>query len=104
MRSRWKIALAALAVVAAAAGGYAFVGDDDGREVPITGDELVQATEAALAVYPDGTVTETEKGDEEGAYEVEVTLGDGTQIDVHLDENFAVLSTETDGPGEDEDD
>ena len=31
-------------------------------------------------------------GDEEGAYEVEVTLDDGSQVDVHLDKGFNVLS------------
>lgn len=103
MSRKVKALLVAGAVALAAVGGFAFIGDDDGSEVPITGDELVQATEAALAVYPDGTVSETEKGDEEGAYEVEVTLPDGSQIDVHFDENFTLLSTEADGPGDEDD-
>ena len=44
-----------------------------------------------------GQVTETEVGDEESSYEVEVTLDDGTQVDVQLDESFAVVSTSEDG-------
>ena len=31
-------------------------------------------------------------GSEEGAYEVEVTRSDGSQVDVHLDKQFKVLS------------
>jgi len=41
-------------------------------------------------------VTETEAGDEEGAYEIEVKLKDGSSADVHLDKNFKVLSQESD--------
>ena len=45
-------------------------------------------------------------GDEEGAYEVEVTRADGSQVDVHLDEDFNVLSSaaDDDGAGDDGDD
>jgi hypothetical protein len=32
------------------------------------------------------------------AYEVEVTLDDGSQVDVHLDAGFNVLGDEADGP------
>ncbi len=82
--------------------GTGFAGDDDGTEVPITGADLQQATDAALSHLGEGTVTETEKGDEESLYEVEVTLENGNQVDVQLDENFEVVGTEDDGP-EDED-
>jgi len=37
-------------------------------------------------------VTGTEAGDEEGAYEVEVTRADGSQVDVHLDKGFNVIN------------
>ena len=33
----------------------------------------------------EGKVTETEVGDEESYYEVEITLDDGSQVDVQLD-------------------
>lgn len=39
-------------------------------------------------------MTGTEVEDEDSAYEVEVTRGDGTQVDVQLDKDFQVLSTE----------
>jgi uncharacterized membrane protein YkoI len=61
-----------------------------------------QAEAAALDYVGEGRVTGTEVGDEEGYYEVEVTFNDGTQVDVHLDENFQVISGE--GEAEDEED
>ena len=68
----------------------------DETEEPITGPALEQASAAALEYLGEGQVTETEIGDEEGFYEVEVTLPDGSEVDVHLDENFNVLGHETD--------
>ena len=50
----------------------------------------------ALREAGGGRVTGTEVGDEEGYYEVEVTLPDGRQMDVHLNQKFTVLGTETD--------
>ena len=51
-----------------------------------------------------GTVTDSELGDEEGYYEVEVTLQDGTEVDVHLDQNFNVIGSDNDkDDGEDTD-
>jgi uncharacterized membrane protein YkoI len=41
-------------------------------------------------------VTETEVGDEESVYEVEVTLDDGSQVDVQLDRSFRVVDSEQD--------
>ena len=57
---------------------------------------LEKASAAALAETGGGEVTDTEVGDEESYYEVEVTLDDGTQIDVQLDEEFNVVSSEAD--------
>ena len=68
----------------------------DDAEAPITGDALVKASAAALEYTGGGSVTETEIGDEESYYEVEVTLSDGSQIDVQLDESFAVVGAEAD--------
>ena len=45
-------------------------------------------------------MTETEVGDEEGFYEVEVTLDDGSQVDVHLDRDFNVLGGVADDESE----
>lgn len=71
-------------------------GEAEGPEVPITGEALALASAAALDHLGEGTVTDTEVGDEEGYYEVEVTLDNGTEVDVHLDENFNVLGEEAD--------
>jgi hypothetical protein len=49
-------------------------------------------------------VTDTEVGDEESYYEVEVTLPDGSKVDVQLDEAFTAVSTAADSDaGEQED-
>ena len=94
--------LVAVLIVGGSAGGLAIAtGGDD--QAPITGAALEQASEAALAHTGEGRVTETEVGDEESYYEVEVTLDDGSQVDVQLDENFNVVSDEADDESESED-
>ena len=97
------LAIAVLAISGAAIAG-ATGGDDDGSEQAITGQALDRASAAALEHTGGGEVTETEAGDEEGAYEVEVTLDDGSQVDVHLDKGFNVISQADDGNEGGEDD
>ena len=46
-------------------------------------------------------MTGTEVGDEESFYEVEVTLADGSQVDVQLDESFDVVGSESDDESDD---
>ena len=75
---------------------------DDEVDVPVTGSALERASAAALAYIGEGRVTDSEIGDEEGYYEIEITLDNGNEVDVHLDENFNVLSTEYESE-EDED-
>jgi hypothetical protein len=109
MKRRTKLigagALAVGALVLTGAGvAVAQGGDDDGHEVPITGAELDRASAVALQETGGGRVTETEKGDEEGAYQVEVTLDDGTQVDVNLDSNFHVINAKPDGSTDGADD
>ena len=74
-------------------GGEAESAEDtaEGPDVPITGPDLDAASAAALAYLGEGRVTATEVGDEESYYEVEVTLDDGRQVDVQLDESFIVV-------------
>ena len=102
--SIWVGAVALLVAVVAGAGitARAMAGGGDDSEGPITGDAFEKASAAALAHTGEGRVTETEAGDEESLYEVEVTLDDGTQVDVQLDENFRVVGSERDGAGEDD--
>jgi uncharacterized membrane protein YkoI len=97
-------AVAVLAVGGVAIAGAAGGGDDDGSDKAISGQALDRASSAALAETGGGKVTETEVGDEEGAYEVEVTRDDGSQVDVHLDQDFKVLSSVGDDDGSGEDD
>jgi hypothetical protein len=98
------VAVAALAAGGAAIAGAAGGGDDDASERPIQGGALERASSAALDHTGGGRVTGTEAGDEEGAYEVEVTRSDGSQVDVHLNRDFEVLGTEDDGRESGEDD
>ena len=93
---------AAVVVLGAAGGGAALAsgGDDDATDTPITGSALERARAAALAHTGGGEVTGTEAGDEESLYEVEVTLDDGSQVDVQLDEGFEVVGSERDGADE----
>ncbi len=81
--------------------GRAGTGDD--AERPITGAALTQASDAALEHLGEGTVTETEEGDEDSYYEVEVTLDSGRQVDVQLDENFEVVGSSPDDESETDD-
>ena len=102
-----KVVLGVLALAALALGGAAIAGatggDDDGSERAFTGEALDRASAAALQETGGGQVTGTEAGDEEGAYEVEVTRSDGSQVDVHLDEGFNVLNQVDDGDSGEQD-
>ena len=94
------------AVVAAAVGSGIAVaagGDDDATETAITGSDLEKASAAALDHTGEGRVTGTETGDEESYYEVEVTLDDGSQVDVQLDREFDVVDSEADEDGAEDD-
>lgn len=75
--------------------------DDDRGDTPITGPDLERASAVALTHTGEGRVTETEVEDEESYYEVEVTLVDGSQVDVQLDEDFNVVGSESDGFNDD---
>ncbi len=108
MRRTWKALLvgaAVIAVVAVAAGfGLGASGEDD---EPLAGSQLERATTAALEAVGPGEVVGTEAGDDDGAaYEVEVLLSDGSQVEVQLDRDFAVIATEADddGAGDESDD
>lgn len=108
MSTRNKI-IAGVAALAVAAGGtgVAIAGgsdDDSGdSEAAITGSALEQAEAAALEHTGEGQVSDTEVGDEESYYEVEVTLDGGSETDVQLDRDFNVVSDESDA-GEQGDD
>jgi uncharacterized membrane protein YkoI len=103
-----KRLLIALAAVAALGAGGATIavagGDDDGSDRAISGSALDRASQAALAATGGGKVTETETGDEESYYEVEVTRADGSQVDVQLDREFQVVGQSADREDDGRDD
>jgi uncharacterized membrane protein YkoI len=120
MRDKMKGVLATLAAVAALGVGGAAIASAAGggdsstpatqssepaenesgpeeADQPITGGTaLDKASAAALKSTGGGQVTETEVGDEESYYEVEVTRDDGSQVDVQLDRSFNVVGSSAD--------
>jgi uncharacterized membrane protein YkoI len=102
-RTRWIVTVVAAGLLAGGVGsGVAIATGGTDAEDPITGPARAKAEEAALAHTGSGRVTETEVGDEESYYEVEVTMPDGTQVDVQLDETFTVVGTKADKGPDDE--
>ena len=109
LKTRRTAVIAAVAGVvvlggAVAAGATALRGEDEngdsaiedareGEDQAITGSALERAEAAALDHLGEGTVSATEVDDEESYYEVEVTLDDGSQVDVQLDKDFQVVDT-----------
>lgn len=103
MTKRSKVLIVGASAVALAAGGAGVAvatggGEDaaEGPDVALNGSDLDKAGAAALAHTGEGSVSGTEVGDEESYYEVEVTLDDGSQVDVQLDRAFDVVSDEAD--------
>lgn len=93
----------AVAVVMAIGAGVAVSasGDDD---KPLEGSDFDRATQAALQHVGEGTVTETEVGDDGAAYGVEIRLDDGSQVEVELDRSFDVIGSAPDDDGSNDDD
>jgi len=104
-RIYWVLGLVALLALTGAAvtatSRFAFAGGSDDDQ-PITGQALDKASEAALAQTGGGRVTGTEVGDEDSYYQVEVTVDDGSQVDVQLDQNFAVVGQNADSESADD--
>jgi hypothetical protein len=96
-KTGWIVAGTVVAATIAGATGIATASGSGGTEghPPITGSAYDKATSVALRTTGGGTVTETEKGDEESYYQVEVTASDGRVTDVNLDKAFSVVKTKT---------
>ena len=90
------VAGAAIGFAATGVASAAGPGGDDTSDVPISGSALTRASEAALAETGGGQVVDSEVEGEENGYEVEVNLDDGRQVEVQLDENFAVVGSSAD--------
>jgi uncharacterized membrane protein YkoI len=102
-RTGW---IAAAGIAVAMVGGIAAANADGDTDQELTGTTRDRAVAAALAATGGGTVLETEIGDDNAAYGVEVRLPDGRQVEVNLDKSFKVVAQEADedhpGEGKDE--
>ena len=97
MQSKTRIATAVAAVIVIGGGaGIAAAASSGDSETPITGTDLQHASQVALTHTGQGRVTGTEVGDEESYYQIEVTLDNGSQIDVQLDKDFHVVTANGD--------
>ena len=97
-------AVGVTALVAAGAGIAQAVGGDSDENV--TGAAAQKAGDAALAAAGGGTVLEVERqdGDGAGVYEVEVRRTDGSQVEIHLDAQFAPVGSAPDDDGASDED
>ena len=97
------IAAAVAMFVALGGAGIAYANGGDSEE-QLTGPEAQKVKSAALAAVGGGTVTEVERddGNGTGAFEVEVTRDDGSQLEVHLDGGYDVVgqAADEDGPND----
>jgi hypothetical protein len=99
MNAKTLLVAAAAAALLLLGAGVAYAtgpgGDSSGQP---SGTNLDKAKSVALQQV-NGQVTGSEVGDEEGAYQIEVTKADGTQVDVNLDKNFNVINAQADHEG-----
>ena len=90
-----------------AAGGPSLTGDERDDQ-PLTGDTLSKAEDAAIDAAGGGKVTDSEHSDDRGvAYEIEVAMSNGDEVDVDLDSDYKVVSKDldkSDGPDDEADD
>lgn len=93
--------IAAVLVLGAGGAAIAGVAGNDG----LRGGDRDRAGEAALEHVGEGEVTDAERGDDDDveAYEVEVTRPDGSDVDVRLDQDFAVIDSDDDRDDRDDD-
>ena len=94
--NRIAAVVAVAVLVVAAVGGVAFAsGGDDDEE--LTGETREKAIAAALAFTGgQGTVVETEVGDDGAAYGVEIRFEDGREFEINLNDKFEVINSELD--------
>ena len=91
MKKRNTILIVAGVVLAAGGAGTALALQEQGPDQA----DLDRASQAALDAVGDGEVTDVEQ-DDDGTYEVEIVLPDGTETDVDLTSGFEVTRTEAD--------
>jgi outer membrane lipoprotein SlyB len=98
---RTLVIAAAVAMLLALGGAGIAYANGGISEEQVTGPEAEKAKSAAIAAVGGGTVTEVERddGNGTGAFEVEVTRDDGSQLEVHLDGDYNVVGQEADEDG-----
>lgn len=102
LRSKRVLVPAVVAAAALAVGGtlWAATADDE-----VGGDERARVATAAERAAGGGEAVSVEKSDDAGeAYEVEVRRPDGTEVDVTLDRDLAVVGQGSDDDADDTDD
>ena len=67
-------------------------------ETPVTGSAATQAQAAAVKSVGSGTAGAVTTDFTKNGYEVTVTKADGSQVEVHLDSSFKVMSGPHGGP------
>lgn len=90
------ILVAAVVGVVGLAGAGIAVATGGGRDEPISGPARDRVSTVALDEVGSGVVTDVERDEDTGLYEVEVTRADGTEVDVLIDERLRVVATEDD--------
>ena len=100
--TKWIAAGIAAAAIAIGGVGMTLANGGNDSDAPLTGTDLERATQAALDHTGGGTVLESEIGDDGAAYSVEIKRGDGSVVEVQLDESFHVTgdSADDDGAGD----
>ena len=97
-RNTVAIAATAAALAAAGVGVASAIGGGGDSEEQVTGPDAEKAKSAALDATGGGTVSEVEyqEAGSAGFYEVEVIRDDGSQVEVHLDDQYQPVGTEAD--------
>ncbi|MFJ5697274.1 PepSY domain-containing protein [Arthrobacter sp. NPDC093139] len=92
------LALGGASVAAASVNPFDSEGTaDGGTQSPLSQADRDKAVQAALAKVGQGTVTEVERDENpSSAYEVEVRLADGSDVEVAVGSDFKVLSQSPD--------
>lgn len=101
LRSKRVLVPAVAAVAALAVGGTVWAASADDE---VGGDERARVAAAAEKAAGGGEAVSVETSDDAGeAYEVEVRLSDGTEVDVTLDQDLAVVGQEHDDTDDSDD-
>ena len=99
LRSKRVVIPAVAAVTALAIGGTVWTATADDLE----GSERDRVAAAAIQAAGGGTAVDVESSDDRGeAYEVEVRLDDGTEVDVTLDRDLDVVRKDADDSDEED--